>query len=778
MTEPGPTPNSPDTDSDRPSNFIQEMIRRDLASGKHQTVRTRFPPEPNGYLHIGHAKSICLNFGLAEQFDGTCNLRFDDSNPLTEDPEYVESIQHDVRWLGFDWEDRLYHASDYFERLYGYAVDLIEGGVAYVDSQTEQEIRTHRGTVTEAGVDSPYRGRSVEENLDLFRRMRAGEFADGEHVLRAKADMASPNMKMRDPLLYRIRHADHYRSGDAWCIYPLYDFTHCLSDSIEQITHSLCTLEFENNREIYDWVLDHLEVPQPQPRQTEFARLKINYTVLSKRKLKELVEDDHVAGWDDPRMPTISGLRRRGYTPSAIRSFCDRIGVAKANSTVDVGLLEHAIRDDLNRVAPRVMAVLRPLKVTLQNYPEGQVEELEASYWPHDVPREGSRSVPFSRTLFIDRDDFREDPPARFKRLAPGREVRLRYGYIIRCQEVVKDSTGEVTELRCTYDPESRGGTAADGRKVRGTIHWVEASRSRPAEVRLYDRLFADENPDRGKAGEDFKTFLNPDSLEVLTEARVEPSLGSAAPGDRFQFERLGYFYLEPEDSRPDRPVFNRIVTLRDTWAKLNEPEPVERRTRSVEPLEVVVHDPRAGLGPEQLAELDRWVARYGLSDADARILLDDAPLGAFFGRAAADHPNPVGIANWVINELRRELKERDLEALPFAAEELGHLVDLIDQGQVTSAAAKRVFSGLLAGEGTAAEIVRDRGLARLEDGEELARIVDGVLAEAAPQVAAYRAGKSALFGFFVGQVMKASRGRANPQEVSEALRQRLDEET
>ncbi|MBZ0114587.1 MAG: glutamine--tRNA ligase/YqeY domain fusion protein, partial [Thermoanaerobaculia bacterium] len=606
-------------ETNSPSNFIQEMIREDLATGKHQTVRTRFPPEPNGYLHIGHAKSICLNFGLAEQFGGTCNLRFDDTNPLTEDPEFVESIQADVRWLGWDWEDRLFHASDYFERLYGYAEDLILGGNAFVDSSTEEEIRAARGTVTEAGTDSPFRNRAVEENLDLFRRMRAGEFADGEHVLRGKVDMASPNMKMRDPLLYRIRHAHHYRSGDAWCIYPLYDFTHCLSDSIENITHSLCTLEFENNRELYDWVLDHLDVPQPQPRQTEFARLKLNYTVLSKRKLKELVEGNFVDGWDDPRMPTLSGLRRRGYTASAIRSFCDRIGVAKANSTVDVGLLEHSIRDDLNHQAPRVMAVLNPLRIVLENYEVGRVEQLEASYWPHDVPREGTRDVPFGRELYIDRDDFMEDPPANFNRLAPGREVRLRYGYIIRCESVVRDAAGEVAELRCTYDPASRGGTAADGRKIRGTIHWVAAEPSIAAEVRLYDRLFSNEQPDEGKGDADYKSSLNPQSLNVLTTARLEPSLSTAQPGDRFQFERLGYFYLEPETSAPGRPVFNRIVTLRDTWAKLSAAadgeSPAEgrrsrKKTTATEP--VVVHDPLAGLSEEELANLQRLTTTYG----------------------------------------------------------------------------------------------------------------------------------------------------------------------
>jgi glutaminyl-tRNA synthetase len=554
--------------------FIREMVAADVAAGKHGgRVVTRFPPEPNGYLHIGHAKSICLNFGLAREFGGHCNLRYDDTNPETENPEYVEAIQRDVRWLGFDWGENLFHASDYFEKLYDFAVELIRRGRAYVDSLNEDEIRAYRGTVTEPGRTSPYRERGVEESLDLFARMRAGEFPDGAHVLRARIDMASPNMKMRDPLLYRIKHATHYHRGDAWCIYPMYDFAHPLSDAIEGVTHSLCTLEFENNREIYDWLVDTLPFPDP-PRQTEFARLNLTYTVMSKRKLLELVQRKIVAGWDDPRMPTLAGLRRRGVTPAAIRDLCERVGVAKANSTVDVGFLEHCIRDDLNPQVPRVMAVLRPLKLVIENYPEDRVEELEAPLYPRDVPKEGSRKVQFSRTLYIEREDFAEEPPKGFYRLAPGREVRLRYAYFVRCESVVKDpATGEVVEVRCTYDPATRGGSAPDGRKVKGTLHWVSAEHSVPVEVRLYDRLFRVERPDLEEGG--WEACLNPGSLEVLTGSRLEPAALDPAMGERLQFERQGYFFRDPVDGSPDRPVFNRIVPLRDSWAEAQKAEQV-----------------------------------------------------------------------------------------------------------------------------------------------------------------------------------------------------------
>ncbi|MFP4532258.1 MAG: glutamine--tRNA ligase/YqeY domain fusion protein [Desulfobacterales bacterium] len=552
--------------SSAPSNFIRQIIEADTSSGKYGgRVVTRFPPEPNGYLHIGHAKSICLNFGFAEEFGGTCHLRFDDTNPLKENVTYVDSIKEDVRWLGFDWKGHLYFASDYFDKLYEYALTLIESGNAYVDSLSSDEIRAHRGTLTEPGKESPYRSRSVDENLDLFKRMAAGEFEEGECVLRAKIDMASPNVIMRDPTLYRIRKRAHHRTGEKWHIYPMYDFAHCLSDSIEGITHSICTVEFENNRELYDWILDTLEAYHPQ--QIEFARLNLSYTVLSKRKLIELVDGGYVDGWDDPRMPTISGFRRRGYTPAAIRNFCDRIGVAKRDSMVDLALLEHCIREDLNKRAPRFMGVLRPLKVVIENYPEGETETLEAINNPEDAAM-GTREIPFSRELFIEKEDFMEEPPKKFFRLAPGREVRLRYAYFITCTDVIKDESGEIIELRCTYDPKTRGGDAPDGRKVKSTLHWVSASHAVNAEVRLYTHLFTVENP---AAEADFKTVLNPESFEILGEAKLEPALAESGPGAQCQFERLGYFCQDMKYSKPEHLVFNRIVTLRDQWAKVKK---------------------------------------------------------------------------------------------------------------------------------------------------------------------------------------------------------------
>ena len=563
-----PDKNAPISTESSSTNFIKQIIKADRAAGKNDgRVHTRFPPEPNGYLHIGHAKSICLNFGLAAEFSGQCNLRYDDTDPSKESIEYVDAIKEDVRWMGFDWEDREYYASDYFEQLFEYALQLIKAGKAYVDSLSAKEIREYRGTLTAPGQNSPYRERPIEENLDLFERMRAGEFKDGEHVLRAKIDMASPNIIMRDPTLYRIRHVPHYRTGNMWCIYPMYDYTHCLSDSIEGITHSNCTLEFESNRELYDWVLDNLEVFHPQ--QIEFARLNLSFTVLSKRKLIRLVEDGHVDGWDDPRLPTISGLRRRGFTPAAIRNFCDRIGVAKADSMVDMALLEYFVREDLNKTAPRVLGVLRPLKVIIDNYPANDEEELEAINNPED-PSAGTRKVPFSRELYIERDDFMEDPPRKFFRLAPGREVRLRYAYFITCVDVVKNpDTGEVIELHCTYDPDTRGGDAPDGRKVKGTLHWVSARHAINARVRLYNHLFTKENPNEVEEGKDFTAYLNPNSLEILDDCKIEPSMVRAAPATRCQFERLGYFCVDPKDSLPEAPVFNRTATLRDTWAKI-----------------------------------------------------------------------------------------------------------------------------------------------------------------------------------------------------------------
>ena len=550
-----------------PLDFIREIVANDLASGKHASTVTRFPPEPNGYLHIGHAKSICLNFGISlENEGGVCHLRFDDTNPAKEDVEYVDSIKEDVQWLGFDWGKNIFFASDYFEKLYGFAVELIQSGKAFVCELTLDEIAAHRGTPTKPGTNSPYRDRSPGENLELFQRMRDGEFADGTRVLRAKIDMASPNLHMRDPVLYRIRKTLHHRTGNKWCLYPMYDFTHCLSDSIEGITHSLCTLEFEVHRPLYDWVLDNVAIDS-RPRQIEFARLSLTYTVLSKRKLLTLVEEGRVNGWDDPRMPTVSGLRRRGYTPASIRSFCKTIGITKFNSLTDVALLEHSIRQDLNDTTPRRMAVLRPLKVVITNFDEDKVEELEAANHPKD-PEAGTRSVPFTREIYVERDDFMEEPPRKFFRLGPGREVRLRFAYFITCNEVIKNAAGEVTELHCTYDPETHGGNAPDGRKVKGTIHWVSASHAFEAQVRLYDRLFTVEDPNKEDDGKTYLDHLNAESLEVITDAKLEPGLAKAEPGERFQFERLGYFCADAGDSQAGKPVFNRTVTLRDAWAK------------------------------------------------------------------------------------------------------------------------------------------------------------------------------------------------------------------
>ncbi len=546
-----------------PANFIEDIVEEHNGNGRFGgEVITRFPPEPNGYLHIGHAKSMCLNFGLADKYGGRCHMRFDDTNPAKEEEEFVESILEDVRWLGWDWGEHLYFASDYFNELHDYAIDLIKKGKAYVDDLDQEQIRKYRGTLTEPGVESPFRERSIDDNLSLFRGMKEGEFEEGTKVLRAKIDMASGNINMRDPVLYRILKTPHHRTGEQWVIYPMYDFTHGQSDSIEGVTHSVCTMEYEDHRPLYDWFLDALDIYHPQ--QIEFARLNLSNTVLSKRKLVQLVKEGHVGGWDDPRMPTLAGLRRRGYTPESIRNFCEQVGVAKRQNVIDIAMLEHAIRDDLNRRAPRSLAVLRPIKVVIDNYPEGQTEELDAINNPED-PEAGSRKLPFSRELYIERDDFMEDPPRKFFRLAPGREVRLRYGYFITCTDVIKDDAGEVVELRCTYDPETRGGQAPDGRRVRGTIHWVSAEHAINAEVRLYEHLFTSERPDDD---DDFMTTLNPDSLEVILDAKVEPGLADAVPGEKFQFERTGYFAVDP-DSRPDGPVFNRTVTLRDTWKKV-----------------------------------------------------------------------------------------------------------------------------------------------------------------------------------------------------------------
>ncbi len=776
------------------TDFLREIVRRDSRSGEYGgRVATRFPPEPNGYLHIGHAKSICLNFGIASEFGGICHLRMDDTNPETEDMKYVESIMADVRWLGFDWRDKIFFASDYYERLYEFAVRLIRDGKAYVDSLDEEEIRRYRGTITEAGRESPYRGRSVVENLDLFARMRAGEFPDGAHVLRARIDMAARNMKMRDPLLYRIRHVSHYRRGDAWCIYPMYDFAHPLSDAIENITHSICTLEFENNRAVYDWLVDNL-FPEPRPRQYEFARLNLDYTVMSKRKLLQLVEEDFVSGWDDPRMPTIAGMRRRGYTPEGIRLFTARIGVDKANSRVSMELLEDSIRDDLNTRAPRIMAVLRPLKVTITDWAREMVEWIEAPYWPHDVPREGSRLLPLSREVFIERTDFSEDPPAGWMRLRPGGEVRLRNACLVRCDEVVKDPvSGEAVELRCTRVPDPQGGAPGGKRRRSATIQWVSAAHAVEAEVRLYDRLFTVADPEGAEEGKTFKDFLNPDSVEILRGCMLEPEMAEASPGDRFQFVRHGYFIADAVDSKAEALVFNRIIELRDSYkegrgvrpepgaASAAKPKPAPRPALpgSRKPArEDAVPDERARAraGNPALSErYDAYVREMGLPPELADVLTGDPAVSGFFDSAVASHPNPVAIAKWTANEVLRELKGRTVDELPFTGADLSELVRRVDEGSITLAAAKTVFAEMMAGGGAIAEIVRRRGLDQAFPEDELSAAIDAALAAMPDKVASYRAGKTSLLGLFTGQVMKATDGKVDPRQVQERIRRKLE---
>lgn len=765
---------------ERSPNFLSTMIEAHLAEGRHQTVRTRFPPEPNGYLHIGHAKSICLNFGLAAQFGGQCHLRFDDTNPVAEDVEYVESIQRDVRWLGFDWGEHLYFASDYFEQMYAWAEDLIRAGKAYVDSQTLEEIRAGRGSLTEVGTHSPFRERSVEENLDLFRRMRAGEFEDGAHVLRAKIDMSNPNMLMRDPLLYRIRHAHHHRTGDAWCIYPMYDYAHCLEDAIEHITHSICTLEFENNRELYDWLIDNVAVPA-QPRQYEFARLALDYTMMSKRKLLRLVKDGVVSGWDDPRMPTIAGLRRRGYPASAIRSFCDMIGVSKANSRVDYSKLEYAVRADLNPEVPRVMAIVDPLKVVITNYPEGEIEQLSAPLYPHDVPKEGARLVPFARELYIDRSDFAKVPPKKFRRLAPGREVRLRYAYFVTCDAVIEDADGNVIELRCSYDPATRGGSAPDGRKVKGTLHWVAAATAKPAEFRLYEQLFAVEVP----GGDGFLEQLRPDSL-VVKQGYVEPSIAGDPAATRYQFERTGYFISDSEDSTADALVYNRIVPLRDSYTKTVRPAaPVtvtaptttakapDTRPKKLTKAEIRerIRAQDAGLA----ARFARYQSDLGLAEGDADLLSGDHALADFFEAAIATYDNVEAVTRWIVNEVMRVAEDGDVSGLKFGGPAVARVAELVENDRLSATAGKEIITILAEEGGDPDAIMTARGLEQLSDADALGAAIDGVLAQHAANVQRYRDGNARLLGFFIGKVMGATGGKADPKLTRQLLQSKLD---
>ncbi|MGE3545852.1 MAG: glutamine--tRNA ligase/YqeY domain fusion protein [Kofleriaceae bacterium] len=752
------------------NDFIRDIIDEDLRTGRHTQVATRFPPEPNGYLHIGHAKSICLNFGIALDYKGTCNLRFDDTNPTKEDIEYVESIERDVRWLGFEPTAVLFSA-DYFPKMYELAEKLITDGKAYVCDLTDDQIKEYRGTLSEAGKPSPFRDRSVAENLDLFRRMKAGEFPDGARVLRAKIDMASSNMKMRDPLLYRIRHAHHHRTGDAWCIYPMYDYAHPLEDAIERITHSICTLEFENNRELYDWVIEHTGL-RPRPRQYEFARLVLDYTVMSKRKLLTLVQDHHVNGWDDPRMPTIAAMRRRGFSPKAIRTFCDMIGVAKANSAVDIGKLEYCVRDDLNHDAPRVLAVLHPVEVELVGWPGG-AEQLDAPYFPPDVGKPGSRSVAISSRIFIDRDDWRDDPPADYQRLAPGRTVRLRYGYCITAQEVVEhDVAGNVIKLRATVHPETKAGkNPADGRKVSGVIHWVDGATSLPAEIRLYGRLFKVAKPEEG--GGNFLDHLDPESLYVVHGARVEASLAKAAIGSRWQFERVGYFVVD-QDSKPGSLVFNRIVTLRDTRDKpADKPiQPIERKPNDKATTRPRLRSPaeyraEARARDPQLAAAHASIAALpGVSEKDADLLAGDRATAKLV-LDAATRAAPATVAKWVINALPRALGERPVEQV--SPKELGELLAAVDDGSVTTAAGKTLLAEHVRTQKSFAELRSQVG----GQTTDLTAAVDAVIAANADKVAQYKAGKTGLLGFFVGQVMKSTPA-ADAAAVNRAVRDRL----
>ena len=759
-------------------NFLTEIIDRDLREGKHAQIVTRFPPEPNGYLHLGHAKPICLNFGIARDYGGRCNLRFDDTNPTTESSEYVEAIERDIAWLGFDWGGESLFASDYFKTLYRHAQTLIRAGKAYVDGLSEAEIREYRGTVTRPGQNSPHRERPAEESLELLERMRGGEFAEGAHVLRAKIDMAHPNMVMRDPILYRIRHAHHYRTGDDWHIYPLYDFAHGLSDAIEGVTHSFCSLEFETRRELYDWLVDNL-YDSPRPHQYEFGRHAIEYTVLSKRKLIELVKGGYVNGWDDPRMPTLVGLRRRGVTPEAIRDFVDRIGVSRQNSTTSIALLEYSLRDDLNHRAPRVMAVLDPLPLTITNFPEGRLEELEASYWPADVPKEGSRPVPFSRNLLVERADFAEDPPKGWRRLAPGATVRLRYGYVITCHDVTKDEDGRVQELVCTARLDSLG-RQPEGVTVSGTIHWLSRDQALPAEFRLYDRLFREADPEASDVP--FTSLLNPDSLEVR-RGFIEPSIGADAPDVRYQFERQGYFWRDPVDCRGDALVFNRIVTLRDSWAKTQAgrqraaeavaaEQATQGRARPAAARSAETRDPTVEFDDEQLDRFRRYQER-GLSRPDAALIAEHAVLGRYFEEAAAG-ADAQSVANWLTNEVWRELKAAPSAELKISPGQLAALVNLVDQGTINTRAAKEVLAVMLATGDDPDRVVAREELEQLSDAGAIAPIVERLVSEHPEKVAAYRAGKVGLQGFFVGQVMRETKGRADPKLVQELVRDKL----
>jgi len=745
--------------------FLRKIVEQDLKSGKYKEVVTRFPPEPNGFPHIGHAKSISLNFGIAKDYNGKCNLRMDDTNPLTEDMKYVEALKDAVEWLGFKWDGEVRYTSDYFEKLYNWAKELIKMGKAYVDSIDEETLKELRGTVTTPGRRSKYANRSVEENLELFERMKDGEFEDGEHILRAKIDMSSPNMKMRDPLLYRIvKNATHYRTGNKWAIYPMYDFAHPLSDYIEGITHSFCTLEFENNRDIYNWLIETLQLKPPRPYQYEFARLNINYTVMSKRKLLELVEGGYVNGWDDPRMPTIAGLRRRGYTPESILNFCESIGIAKANSVVDVAQLEFSIRDDLNKKAPRVMCVLEPLKVTITNY-EGS-EEIEASYYPSDVSKEGSRRLPFSKEIYINRDDFSENPPKGYYRLTPNQPVRLKHAYIISCDEVMKDKDGNIVEIKATYYPDSKSGQDKSGIKVKSAIQWVEANSAKEVEVRVYDRLFKVESP---KGIED----LNEDSLKIIKGALIEPSVIESKE-ERFQFEREGYFYKEPIDYTDEKPVFNKIVSLKDSWAKKSQKPETKNQKPKTKNQKPKNSGEMAELSKEEEVIFNELISKYNLNKQQAAILARDSKLYNFFIEALNEYNSPITIANFVTNEVAKLLKEEN--ELKFSPKDIASLAKMSDTEIISNKIAKEVFD-LMSQSGENPELIVDKNnLKQISNPKEILPIIEDIIAKNQANVEKYRAGNQKLFGFFVGQALKATNGKANPKIVNELVKKSLEQ--
>jgi len=742
--------------------FLRRIVEEDLKSGKYQEIVTRFPPEPNGFPHIGHAKSISINFGIARDYEGHCNLRMDDTNPTTEDTQYVEALKDAVEWLGFEWKEDVRYTSDYFHQIYQYALLLIKMDKAYVDSIDEEQMREFRGTVTSSGKRSKYANRSVEENLDLFERMKNGEFKDGEHVLRAKIDMSAANMKMRDPLMYRIRHAHHFRAGDTWAVYPMYDFAHCLSDYIEGVTHSICTLEFENNRDIYNWVLDTLELEPPRPYQHEFARLGINYTVMSKRKLLELVEGGQVSGWDDPRLPTIAGYKRRGYTPESILNFCEGIGIAKANSMVDVAQLEHAIRDDLNTKVPRVMCVMQPLKVTIENY-EGR-EEIDASYYPHDVPKEGSRKLPFSKEIYIDREDFMQDPEKGYFRLTHEQPVRLKHAYIITCKEVVKDTDGNIVEIKAIYHPDSKSGSDTSGIKVKSAIQWVEAKHAKNIEVRLYDRLFTSETPE---GIED----LNPDSLHIIHTALVEPAVITDKTDERFQFEREGYFYADPVDYTDEAPVFNKIVGLKvSSTQKKKAAKPVVK----AEAKKVQIDGEVAPMTKEEQARFDTYTNTHKLNTEVANTLARDSKFSSFYTQALETRYSPIGIANIVANDVARELKHAEIHELKFTASHVAELVKMIDDETISSKIAKQIFEEMVKSGENPSIIVEEKGLIQISDPAIILPMIDEVIAKNPENVEKFRAGNIKLLGFFVGQVLKATKGKGNPKVVNALVAKQL----